>query len=200
MAVSRVKTSSILQGFPKSRSLLAGNSYYVPPSFESIATTTVGSGGSSSVTFSSIPQTYTHLQIRALTRATALNALVIRYNSDATSGNYKTHNLEGNGATVTASTGGAVTSYGYIAYPTYSTMNANMFGCSITDILDYTNTNKNKVSKTLGSYDTNNTVDGYVTLFSNVWLSTAAITNIQIFAQSANFAQYSQIALYGIKG
>jgi hypothetical protein len=31
MATSRVKTSSILQGFPKSRSLLAGNSAYIPP-------------------------------------------------------------------------------------------------------------------------------------------------------------------------
>ena len=37
MAISRVKTSSILQGFPKSRSLLAGNTYYNPHSATYVA-------------------------------------------------------------------------------------------------------------------------------------------------------------------
>ena len=36
-------------------------------SYESIATTTVGAGGSSSISFTSIPSTYTHLQVRGLT-------------------------------------------------------------------------------------------------------------------------------------
>ncbi len=71
MAVSRVKTSSILQGFPKSRSLLAGNAYFQPTAYESIATTTVGAGGTSTITFSSIPSTYTHLQIRGIGRSDA---------------------------------------------------------------------------------------------------------------------------------
>ena len=30
MATSRIKTSSILQGFPKDRSLLAGNAAFIP--------------------------------------------------------------------------------------------------------------------------------------------------------------------------
>lgn len=48
--------------------MLAGNSFWNPwsPStdYDSIATTTVGAGGAASITFSSIPSTYQHLQIR----------------------------------------------------------------------------------------------------------------------------------------
>jgi len=69
MATSRASNSSILQGFPKSRSLLAGNTAYIPGDFQSISTVTVGAGGSSSITFNSIPSTYSHLQIRALSRS-----------------------------------------------------------------------------------------------------------------------------------
>jgi len=47
--------------------LLVGNDPYIPTDFESIATTTL-STNTASVTFSSIPATYTHLQIRATAR------------------------------------------------------------------------------------------------------------------------------------
>jgi hypothetical protein len=46
-------------------------------SYESIATVTVGSGGASEVEFTSIPSTYTHLQIRALARNTTAEQQVI---------------------------------------------------------------------------------------------------------------------------
>ena len=48
--------------------LLAGNAYYNPYFYDSIATVVVGSGGASSITFSSVPSTYKHLQIRFIAR------------------------------------------------------------------------------------------------------------------------------------
>jgi hypothetical protein len=91
MATSRVKTSSILQGFPKSRSLLAGNTAYIPNYYQSIQTITVGSGGLATASFTSIPQTYKHLQIRGFFNQGGGNWINTTYNSDTTAGAYQSH-------------------------------------------------------------------------------------------------------------
>ena len=170
-------------------------------SFESIATTTVGAGGTSTVTFSSIPSTYKHLQIRFIARtsnASSGDGLAVRYNSDSGS-NYNYHYVAGDGASTSAS-GSAVAVTRNIAYrPTGATAGANMFGVGIIDILDYANTNKNKTIRNLGGADLNGS--GVVLLDSGLWMSTSAITQIDITSDSAStIQQYSQFALYGIKG
>jgi hypothetical protein len=73
------------------------------------------------------------------------------------------------------------------------------FGAVVIDILDYANTNKYKTIRSLSgtSYNNNN---GAVGLFSGSWRNTNAITAITLQASAANLAQYSQFALYGIKG
>ena len=76
----------------------------VTNSYESIATVTVGSPVSS-ITFSSIPATYTHLQIRGIIRNNANvggDAASFRFNSDSSS-SYTEHYVAGNGATPSAS-------------------------------------------------------------------------------------------------
>lgn len=170
------------------------------PAFESIATVTA-SGSSSTITFSSIPQTYQHLQIRGISKSpNGGPALVIQYNGDS-SVNYKSHYLEGNGNSTTAYAGvGGTNTYGYLGYPTPGSANSSMFSTSIIDILDYTNTNKYKTTRSLSGYDTNSTVDQYLDLFSNLWMSTSAITSITLSIQSELFVANSQFALYGIKG
>jgi hypothetical protein len=162
--------------------------YQLPTSFESIATTTVGAGGSSTITFSSIPSTYTHLQLRCFNLSGGSN---IRFNSD-TGSNYARHYLWGDGATVTS---GANTSQTSMAVMDYSGT-SNIFTANIVDILDYTNTNKYKTVRTLSGTDTNGA--GSVLLYSGLWLSTSAINTITITGGTA--AQYSSFALYGIKG
>ena len=169
-------------------------------SYESIATVTVGAGGSSTITFSSIPSTYKHLQIRWIARASTSgeNALKLSFNSDTTNGNYKSHYLEGSGSSAVA---GAIAAanYAFCYAVAGSDASANVFGAGVVDILDYTNTNKNKTVRILGGYDSNGS--GYMDFDSAVWLSTNAITSINIILDgSANFAQYSSLALYGIKG
>ena len=194
MAVSRVKTSSILQGFPKSRSLLAGNAYYVPSSYESIATSTLGSS-SSFVEFLSIPSTYTHLQIRVTSLSD--NATVninLQVNSD-TGTNYTWHELYGDGSAAGAGAGATQT---FIKTGYTQSTTASYTGAAIIDILDYKDTNKYKTVRTLAGSDANGS--GYAMLRSGVWRNTRAITSIKLTNQLGNFKQYSSFALYGIKG
>lgn len=204
MAVSRVSTSSVLQGFPKSRSLLAGNSAYLPPSYESIATVT-GSGSSGTVTFSSIPSTYTHLQIRYIAKSTqggtaASYIPTININGSAASA-YANHALRGDGATVAATGAATQTSISasYAVIPNSATAYANMHGVGIIDILDYTSTSKNKTLKLMTGVDLNN--PGIVNLSSGLWYATpTAITSVAINVPTGSWTTTSVFALYGIKG
>lgn len=163
-------------------------------SYESIATTTVGAGGSATITFSSIPSTYSHLQIRYIARnTTAIDSFIIRFNSDISS-NYARHKLTGDGATASAV---AATSATYMASSDYPTATST-FAAGVIDILDYANTNKYKTMRLLAGYDANGS--GLVDFRSNLWMSTNAVTTITITANSNSFAQYSSFALYGVKG
>jgi hypothetical protein len=174
----------------------------VANSYESIATTTVGAGGSSTITFSSIPSTYQHLQLRTITRntASATDGTWMRFNSDATSGNYVNHDIYGDGASAGAE---ALTTSQTGIIDTTLLSNAsytNIFNISVIDILDYANTNKNKTVRTLSGLDVNG-AGGQILFRSGLWMSTSAISSITFVARgSGTFAQYSQIALYGIKG
>lgn len=188
-------------------SFLAGNDQFIPwaPSgaYDSIATTTVGAGGTADITFSSIPSTYTHLQIRFLAQcsnsATATDNLAFRFNSD-TGGNYTRHYIDGNGSSATAGGNTGVSQVYAICAQTDST-NPNAFGVGVLDILDYTNTNKYTTTRALSGADFNAAGGGSAIQFtSGLWLNTAAITSINIRALAGNLKQYSQFALYGIKG
>jgi hypothetical protein len=172
--------------------------------YESISTVTVGAGGSSSITFSSIPSTYSHLQLRwacITNRGTyAIDDIKVTFNSD-TGANYSQHNLRGNGSTATAGSG---VSQSYIYYDVSAgTSVSNFFGVAITDILDYANTNKYKTTRALTGTDTNGAVAGEygrVALQSGGWRSTSAINSITIVPfTGTQFNQYSSFALYGIK-
>jgi len=161
--------------------------------YEKIATTTLGSA-TSSITFSSIPQTYTHLQIRGIGRSSTANAnITLRVNSD-TSSSYTEHYLYGDGATVAA--GGAVAgTFAYLGTNAPSGATASVFGTSIMDILDYTNTNKTKVVRMLWGSDQNGA--GFVSLFSGSLNTTSAITAFNLF-NGFNWASNSRFDLYGI--
>ena len=161
--------------------------------YESIATTTVGAGGTTSISFTSIPQTYTHLQLRYFggNNASPGGSGFVSFNGDTTSSNYYDHLLYGNGTSAAS----AADANG--RYLPYNLGDVNKWGVNITDILDYTNTNKYTVARSLGGYDANGS--GYILFVSNLWKNTAAITSITI-ETSQSFVQYSSFALYGIKG
>jgi hypothetical protein len=162
--------------------------------YESIATVTVGSGGASSITFSSIGTDWTHLQIRGIARSTVDGNLTIRVGNGSvdTGSNYNWHNLYGTGSAAAA--GGGANSTLVYAASVYTV--ANTFSASVIDILDYANTNKFKTIRALDGADTNGA--GVVDLSSGAWRSTSAINIIEL-KNAGNFTQYSHFALYGIK-
>lgn len=195
--VYKLSANSVKNGRTVYGSMLAGNTAFeLPGDFESIATVTVGSGGSSSVTFSSIPSTYTHLQLRisALTNGPAGTSAGMRFNSD-TGTNYTLHQIWGDGSTVSAAAG--TYSYAYIIASTFGS--STYAGSAIVDILDYANGNKYKTTRILSGIDKNGS--GQVALNSNAWLSTSAISSITITTDPTSyvFNQYSHFALYGIR-
>jgi hypothetical protein len=170
----------------------------VTGSYESIATTTLGSA-QSSVTFNSFGG-YTHLQLRAIMQSSVSGSgykdLFIRVNSD-TGSNYARHGVYGNGSNPAVAYATASIARMEVALTIPETTN-NGFGVVVIDLLDYLNTNKYKTMRALGGTDNNGA--GYVGLFSSLWQNTNAITSIELLPSSGSFNTYSQFAIYGIKG
>lgn len=157
-------------------------------SYESIATAT-GTGSSGTITFSSIPSGFKHLQIRVSANTGTAPAVTIRFNSD-TGTNYTNHAIYGDGATAGA-LGTASTSS-----TTVANLTASYYGVAIIDLLDPFSTSKYKTIRSFLGYDANGS--GAVYIRSGVWMSTSAVTRIDI-AASDNFTTASTFALYGIK-
>jgi hypothetical protein len=168
-------------------------------SFQSIATTTVGAGGQTTVTFSSIPNTFSHLQLRYMVRtnrASTEDIVQIRFNSD-TGANYSRHYMYGDG---TLGSGGVANETRILTDGcTAASATAGQFGVGIVDLLDYKDTNKFKTLRALTGNDRNG--GGSVILNSGNWRSNSAISTITITSYyGADFVQYSSFALYGVKG
>lgn len=167
--------------------------------YVSISTTTVGAGGAANISFGSIPQVYKHLQLRLLLRvdSAGANAYLGGYLNGDGAANYARHGLVGDGSSASA---GATTSAGLWAVDSSVSAASNasgIFSAFVIDILDYTNTNKNKTMRSLSGYDTNGA--GQIRMQSNLWQSTSAVSSISLLS-AGNFVQYSQAALYGIQG
>jgi len=154
----------------------------------------VGSGGAADVTFSSIPSTYKHLQIRCTVLMSASdNDYRMQINGD-TGSNYSRHYLLGDGSSASAA-GSANQSMFIVGYNAASYTNST---ASIIDILDYANTSKYKTARALAGVDKNG--GGYMFLLSGSWRNTNAITSLKIYPAAGTFNQYTSVALYGIKG
>jgi hypothetical protein len=173
---------------------LASNSYF------SIASTTVGSGGTPSVTFTDggAWAPYKHLQIRCrVMSASGTPELVLNFNGVVSSTIYSQHAAYGTGS-------GAINAYGAGS----QTLGITWQGAggdytnpavNIIDLVDFSNTNKHKTFKSLTGRD--NYGSGTVSLNSGSFQSNNAISSITLSTTTTvNFAQYSFFGLYGIKG
>jgi hypothetical protein len=171
-------------------SQISGRLWEPAGAYDALATVTVPSGGAASITFAGIPAGYKHLQLRVLGKASTTSYGNIRFNGDTTTSNYRFHSLYGTGSGSAAATTAANAAY----FP--ADMNTQ-FGADVLDVLDYSNTSKNKTTRALGGWDNNGS--GNVAITSNLWMSTAAINTITITAGAGTFSEFSQFALYGIK-
>lgn len=169
------------------------------PTMALIASNTVGSSGSASVTFSSIPATYTDLIVYVSARDTSSavgQTLAMRLNGDSTTGNYSWIRLEGNGAT--ASSGSGLSDNALVAGATVgSTATANTFDSSYIYISNYLSANYKSMS--FDTVSENNATTAYADLNAGLWKTTNPITSITLYGTSGNFVQYSTFYLYGIK-
>jgi hypothetical protein len=170
-------------------------------SYESIATTTLGSSAAS-ITFSSIPSTYQHLQIRFMSTPTGTTAsdevLYMTFNSVAGT-SYTYHEIWGNGASVTANGVDSLPYTRFIGQSDLTVGSDDAFCVGVIDIHDYKSTSKNKTVRVFSGYDNNG--GGRVNLSSGLFNNTGAISTIKIERSgSTNMAAGSVFSLYGIKG
>jgi len=164
-----------------------------------IASNTVGSGGASSVTFSSIAGTYTDLLLKTSARdvsAGSENWIYCVFNSDSGT-NYTNLILRGNGSTAAS---GKVTSgtSAYVGQTQGTATTSNTFTNSEVYIPNYAGSNQKSMS--VDTIEENNATANYIALNAVLWTGTAAISSISLTSASgSNFAQYSTFYLYGIK-
>ena len=168
---------------------MAAGSTYTP-----IATNTLGSD-TATVTFSSIPSTYTDLRIVVSSRCTGaqnssgIDALAY-YNSDQAA-NYSQTQIYGNGTTAGSNRNTGVT-YSYVGITSNSSNND--WPTFSFDIMNYSNTSIYK-STLASSNSANASTSRRVTL----WRSTSAITSITLYCElSLSFKAGSTFTLYGI--
>jgi hypothetical protein len=194
MAITSVKTGSSFTNLIKYNDFLGPNAAYNPSSFESIATLTPSSG--TTVSFTSIPSTYTSLQIRGVLYSDG-NLQRFRLNSDSGT-NYVNHWLYGDStASVVSGANTAQTWFGLQVGSRLSTDGGLAF---VVDILDYASTTKNKTVRMFYGFDNNGNNVNQVTLQSGLWLSTTAVNSVSVVSSGSGFATGTTISLYGIKG
>jgi len=166
---------------------------------EAIATTYL-EADAASVTFSGIPSTYEHLQVRYSCRssrsAQVLDWMYCRLNGDSAS-NYAAKIMSGKGSAASAQ---AVTSRSY-AFPTLvaaTLVDATEYSSTVLDVLDYANTNKNTTLSGLHVMNLTATTQNYVRFFSGLWISTAAVSSISFELAMGNLVRGSEFTLYGL--
>ena len=173
----------------------------MPNTFIKIASATVGSGGSASISFSSIPSGFTDLCIKVSARGAGSNVgLVTQFNGD-TGANYNWLRIYGDGFNVNNQKGSTLgppyTSFVLATNITPSTYTANAFGNAEIYIPNYGSSNF-KTTSSEGVVENNATL-GELYLTAGIWNNTSEITSISFSVDGGgSFAQYSTINLYGI--
>jgi len=194
--------SSVATGYD-GISLLAGNAAY-DPAGTFLIQRVAGTGSAGTITFSSIPQNYKHLQIRCISRNSATGTgsgdVLLRLNSD-TGSNYAYHHLRGNGSVAGAGGSATQTSIRFDNFSTNNGETANIMTAAIIDIHDYASTTKNKTVRAFQGNDNNGNSTAIIRLNSGLWMSTSAINTITLTLNLANnFTTASTFALYGMVG
>jgi hypothetical protein len=168
--------------------------------YEAIATVTVGSGGASSIEFTSIPATFTDLAVKVCARTDRSNTqsdLYLQFNG-VTTATYSYKRILGYNGSATSDGLTNDTKGGLFGWAAGSTATASTFSNSEIYIPNYTSSNAKSFSG--DGVSENNATQSPVSINAGLWSGTAAITSIKIQCYNAsNFVQYSTATLYGIK-
>jgi len=163
--------------------------------YEIINKTTVGSGGTASISFTSIPSTYTDLVVRMSgrsNRSATFDNLNIGFNGSTS--NFSGRVLVGYGNSGTESG----TATGLIASINSATSTSNTFTSVDVYIPNYASNN----NKSFSADAVNENNDGFAVAFlgAGLWSNSAAITSVQLYpVNGTGFVEHTTAYLYGIK-
>ena len=167
----------------------------MPVTFIKIASATVGAGGTASINFTSIPNTYTDLLVLVSLRSTrgGGNVADVRAEFNGVTTGYTAKRLYGDGSAVGSDN--SLASLGNASSQTANTFSSHYFY-----IPNYTSSNNKSFS--LDSSTENNATGSYNTMSAYLWSNTAVITSVLIRdfsdGNTNNLVQYTTAVLYGI--
>ncbi len=154
-----------------------------------------------SVTFSSIPATYTDLLVtysaRSIRSAQKADNINIRFNGSSAT-NYSYRYLEGNGSTV-GSFNGSGQAQLIVGYSTAAGATADTFASGDIYIPNYAgSTAKSTSSTSVTEHNGGTSGDAFILAFAGLWSLTDAITSVEVISQVASFKSGSSFFLFGI--
>ena len=158
--------------------------------YQALATVTVGSGGAASISFTSIPQTYTDLLVVCSLRSSGNSGTDIRPNGSSSNGS--NIRLYTNTSVVVSFSGSTI-----FLYHNRNTYTANTFDNSQIYISNYTSANFKPISIDNVTETNATAIDSQ--LQAGLWSNTAAITSLDLVDQAALIVEHSTATLYGIK-
>lgn len=163
----------------------------MPATYEAISTTTLGSAAST-ITFSSIPGTYTDLRLVIVpTVASGTGYLLMRFNSNSAT-NYSLTEMYGTGSSVFSARSTSQTEINLTGNGLGVTTTPHLY---TVDIFSYAGST-NKTCLITASEDENGS--GYVIRQIGLWRQTSAITSISFTSSGSNYASGTTATLYGI--
>ena len=160
-----------------------------------LASSTVGVGGASTITFNNIPQNYTDLVLKVSARTDGSNRTgYLSLNGNTTDASYSQRSVYGSGSGSFSGNG----ANRYMWYMDYASDTASTFGNTEFYFPNYSNTTNYK-SFSVDSVEENNATLSYAYLIAGLWNSVTSISKIDLTAFSGSFTQYSTAYLYGIR-
>lgn len=171
--------------------------------YSKLASTTVGVGGTSAITFNNIPQNYTDLVVKLSARSvfsdlTTYVDMIINGNSGT---NYSQRNVSGMfNSTVTNQSWSSQTSF-FVYQIDANTATASTFSNTEIYIPNYTSSNAKSLSVDGVAESNNSTATNRAVALSAGLYSTSgpSIISLKFTANGGDFAQYSTATLYGIR-
>ena len=168
-----------------------------------IATSTVGAGGTSSISFSDIPQTYTDLKILASTRDTRNSPgpgyLQLTLNGSSSNFTYRFVGYYNSGPGDPGGTQAGSGAGNYVSFAAgIDNQSSGSYGNNEIHIARYAS-NLYKLISTEGVNQTNGAYPVWTNLHSTIWKTTSAVTSLSLVPGSGTFMQHTTVDLYGIK-
>jgi hypothetical protein len=198
MAITRLTQSTLQQAFPKFPNAWDGVSAVA--SMDSLGSSTLNSVGSTGASFTNIPQTYQHLQVRfTILSQTSTNDFSLFFNNVSTGTSYTYSAIVAKPTTSTSSatsTALADKPYIFMLDGEFTNLPSGQTLTGVINIHDYANTNKFKTVSSLYGSDQNG--NGLIINRTGLYKSTNAITRVDVF-NGYNFGIGTSFSLYGIK-